>query len=156
MVSICKQWSHHCKCICNYSTLLYALYFVTMKIVIEIERELYTKEIEGNNFCQIRKGWKTGQNVVGFAAPLSCRGGLWWRGCCALCRPIKVPRGRALFDCVRSTIEPQKSNGVFRLIVDENVVKVVGWFGQRRCGGCGGNNSHLKGRISGDTLRLLL
>ena len=76
MVSICKQWSHHCKCICNYSTLLYALYFVTMKIVIEIERELYIKEIEGNNFCQIRKRWKTGQNVVGFAAPLSCRGGL--------------------------------------------------------------------------------
>ena len=47
-----------------------------MKIVIQIERELYIKEIEGNNFCQIRKGWKTGQNVVGFAAPLSCRGGL--------------------------------------------------------------------------------
>ena len=153
MVSICKQWSHHCKCICNYSTLLYALYFVTMKIVIQIERELYIKEIEGNNFCQIRKGWKTGQNVVGFAAPLSCRGGLWWRGCCALCRPIKVPLRKSVSLC---TDNNWTTKGVFRLIVDENVVKVVGWFGQRRCGGCGGNNSHLKRRISGDTLRLLL
>ena len=153
MVSICKQWSHHCKCICNYSTLLYALYFVTIKIVIQIERQLYIKEIEGNDFCQIRKRWKTGQNVVGFAAPLSCRGGLWWRGCCALCRPIKVPLRKSVSLC---TDNNWTTKGVFRLIVDENVVKVVGWFGQRRCGGCGGNNSHLKGRISGDTLRLLL
>ena len=69
--------------------------------------------------------------------PIELQGWPLMEGCCALCRPIKVPRGRALFDSVRTTIEPQKSNGVFRLIVDENVVKVVGWFGQRRCGGAG-------------------
>ena len=75
-----------------------------MKIVIEIERELYIKEIEGNNFCQIRKlvkmllglppHWVAGVafdegDVVPFAAQL------------------KFPCGRA-FHCVRTTIEPQK------------------------------------------------